>query len=87
MAKGVTKSGFAFEIKDEVMDDMELLDAICEVDSNPLFISPVLKKLLGDEQRKALYDHIRTEDGRVPVTAVSEAIADIFNSSGQQGKN
>lgn len=87
MMKGVTKSGFAFEIQEEVLDDMELLDAICEIEENPLMVSKVLKMLLGNEQRKALYDNLRNEAGRVPASAVSEAIADIFSSCGQQGKN
>lgn len=87
MAKGKTASGFEYSINPDVMDNMELLDAIVEIDANPLALSQVLRMVLGDEQRKALYDHLRTEDGRVPVKAVSEAITDIFNSSGQQGKN
>ena len=85
--KGTTKTGFAYQIHAEALDDMELLDAIAEIDGNPLAISKVLKMLLGEQQRKELYDHLRGEDGRVSVKAVSEAIADIFSSSGQQGKN
>ena len=84
---GITKTGFAYQIHEEALDDMELLDAIAEIDGNPLAISKVLKMLLGEQQRKELYDHLRGEDGRVSVKAVSEAIADIFSSSGQQGKN
>lgn len=85
--KGVTKTGFTFELKPEVLDDMELLDAIAEIDSNPLIISKVLKTILGEQQRSALYEHLRGEDGRVSVKAVSAAVADIFASLGQQGKN
>lgn len=87
MINGKTTSGFEYTINPAVMDNMELLDTIVEIDTNPLALSKVLKMVLGDEQRKALYDHLRTEDGRVPVKAISEAITDIFNSSGQQGKN
>ena len=86
MINGKTTSGFEYTINPAVLDDMELLDTIVEIDTNPLALSKVLKMVLGDEQRKALYDHLRTEDGRVPVMAVSAAISEIFNSS-SQGKN
>ena len=87
MMCGKTKSGFEYSIDSNVMDNMELLDAVAEIDTNPLALSKVLKMVLGEEQRKALYDHLRGEDGRVPVKAVSEEITDIFTSSGKTGKN
>lgn len=86
MIEGKTKSGFAFSIDPAVQDDMELLDAIAEADENPLKITNVLKRLLGEEQKKALYEHLRDEKGHVSIKAVSQEIVDIFNSS-QQGKN
>lgn len=87
MLNGKTKSGFEFSVDPNVLDNMELLDAVAEIDTNPLAVSKVINMVLGAEQRKALYDHLRTEDGRVPVKAVSDAITDIFSSCGQQGKN
>lgn len=87
MICGKTKSGFEYKINPDIMDDMELLDAIAEIDENPINVSTVLKMVLGDQQRKALYDHLRNDEGRVPVKAVAEAIVDIFTSSGKEGKN
>ena len=87
MIQGKTETGFEFTVDPAVMDNMELVDAIAEVDTNPVAVSKVLKMVLDDSQRKALYDHLRTPEGRVPVKAVGEAIADIFRCSGQQGKN
>lgn len=84
---GTTKSGFTFRIDADILDDMELLDTIASIDENPLAISKVLKRVLGKEQHKALYDHLRNEQGRVSVMAVSEAIVDIFSNSGTPGKN
>lgn len=85
--KGVTSSGFEFEIDDAVIDDMELIDAIADsMDDNPLAFSKVCAKLLGSEQRKKLYDHVR-ENGRVPLEKISTEITDIFNSFGDNGKN
>lgn len=87
MIQGKTKTGFEYQIDEKVLDNMELLDAIVEADSNPLAISKVTKMLLGDDQRKKLYDHLRTESGNVPILSVSEAVAEIFRNSGQLGKN
>lgn len=86
MIQGKLKSGFEYRIEESALDNMELLDLIVEVDKNPLAISKVVKMLLGEEQRNNLYDHLRTEKGNVPVMAVSEAVAEIFQSS-NRGKN
>jgi len=86
MIRGKTRSGFAFELEDHVLDSMELLDTIMEADENPAAISKVVKMILPAEQRKKLYDHLRTEKGNVPIMAVAQEVAEIF-SSNQQGKN
>ncbi len=86
MITGKTSSGFAFKIKEEQLDNMELVDAIAEAEENPVAASRVLKLLLGD-QRKELYDTLRTTDGRVPVEATADAIKEIFAAGGKQAKN
>ena len=45
-----------------------------------------LKKLLGKDGKKRLYDHLRTEDGRVPASAVESSIMELFQSI-NAGKN
>ena len=87
MIKGTLSSGFQYEIAEETLDNMELLDAIVDADDNTLGITKVVRLLLGDEQRRKLYDHLRTEKGNVPVAAVSDAVAEIFRGSGQEAKN
>ena len=85
--KGKTSTGFEFTVCQEALDDMEMIDAIAEtIDDNPVAFSTVCTKLLGKEQKKALYNHLR-KDGKVPVSAVSNAIAEIFNAMGETGKN
>ena len=79
--KGTLKSGFEFEVADDVCDNMELLDAVVDADENPLAVSKIVKLLLGEDQRRALYDHLRDESGRVPVLSVSNAVAEIFQLS------
>lgn len=89
MIEGKTKTGFTYQLDDDAMNNMELVDAMAELDDggHPFALSRVCLLLLGKEQRKRLYDHIRTEDGRVPPQAMGEEIADIIRGFGEQGKN
>lgn len=80
--KGKTSTGFEFDIEDERLDDMELVDIMAEIDENPLLMPKLCKMLLGEEQKKRLYDHLRSEDGRVTIEATTNAIQEIFNSPG-----
>ncbi len=73
-----TASGFEFEIEDGVLDNMELLDAIAELEENPLKLTKVVKLLLGEETKERLYDHVRNDKGRVPAEALSKEVAEIF---------
>ena len=71
--------GFEADIDEAVLDDFELFDAIAAVEDGHILRLPfVVDKILGKEQKKALYDYFRGEDGRVPSQQVSEAIADLL---------
>lgn len=76
-----TRSGFEFDIDVAVLDDMELVDALAELEDNPLIFSKVITMILGDD-KKRLYDHIKKtrNSDRVSVTAMSEEIEDILNA-------
>ena len=81
------KSGLVLELDEKVMDNMELVDTLAEAsEEDPLAVSKMIRLILGNEKRK-LYDSLRTEDGRVPVEAVSNALKEIFESFGEKGKN
>lgn len=84
---GKTQSGFEFEIAEATLNNMELVDAIAEAEDNPLALSRVVQLLLGKDGKKKLYDHLRTEEGNVPVDAVSEEITSIMEACGEAGKN
>ena len=88
MKKGKTENGFNYEIDEKVLDDMELIDAMAASQGDdPTQISTVVLKIFGPDQRTKLYDHVRTEDGRVPITEVANIITEIINSIGEDGKN
>ena len=79
MLAGKTRSGFEFAIPDSRLDDMELLEALEDLEENPAAIVAVTRRLLG-EQKKALYDHLRDEDGKVATSKVMQEIKDILET-------
>ena len=88
MVKCVTKSGFICELDENLLNNMELIDVLADDTMDMGFrASKAVKLILGAENRKQLYDHLRAPDGRVPVEAVNAALEDIFESFGQSGKN
>ena len=86
--KNITlESGLELSIDEGIMDDMELLDALCEVnEDNAYAVSKVCEKVFGKEEKKKLYDHLR-KNGRVKTTEVVGAIVEVFGKMGEQGKN
>ena len=83
MIKGKTKSGFSYELDKERLNNYELLEAIEELEENPLVLSRVVNLLLGKEQTNKLKDHLRTENGIVPTEKMSEEITEIFQNQGE----
>lgn len=85
--QGKLSNGFEFNVSKERLDNMELIDALAEVsDDNPLAISKVATLMLGKEQKKALYDHLRTKEGNVPIQQATESLIEIMNFD-KSGKN
>lgn len=87
MTKIKTKSGFTIDVDEDVLDDAELLDMLVELDEENFTVFPtILKKLLGADGKKMLYDHIRNEDGRVPYAALTAEINDIMQGLNSKKK-
>ena len=56
-----TSSGFCCEIDETAINDMELLEDLEELDQgNPMRVPSALRRLLGEQGKRALYDHLRT---------------------------
>lgn len=87
MRRGTTETGFEFEIDEEDWDDMEFIELMAEVETNALAYPKMVERMLGKEQKKRLYDHVRNEKGRVPIEPLKKEIDDIFDSAGQDAKN
>lgn len=73
-----TKTGFEADIDDCCIDDMELFEAVADLQAGDAMAIPVVIRKVGGVHKEALYNHCRLPDGRVPVRAVSEEIAEIF---------
>lgn len=76
-----TSSGFAVALDDKVLDNVELWEELQALeDGSVIAVGKVARMFLGAEGKKALYDHVRTEDGRVPAEALSVELNELFNS-------
>lgn len=80
MIKNKTGSGFAYVIDPEVVKDMEFIELAADSQDNGLLLPKLIEKVLGPEQKKALYDYVRNESGRVIVDDVSREFAEILES-------
>lgn len=85
MIRGQTKSGFEFEIDEEVLDNWEILEVIDELEEKPNVIVRLSKMLLEDNQYKALKKHC-TVNGKVVMTAMVNEVTEILNFN-QETKN
>lgn len=75
-----TKSGFEFEISKARLDNYELVEALGELETNPLKLPSVLNLLLGDQVNK-LKDHLRDKDGLVSTESIMNEVKEIFELS------
>lgn len=78
MKNGTTKSGFKYTLTDRRLNNFELLDVFSEVDENPLLIPKVLTLLLGDKQKRELYEHLRDSEGTVPSELITKELKEML---------
>ena len=86
MIEGKTKSGFEYQIPEENINNYELLEALGEAEANPLYFPKTINLLLGKEQAEKLKNHLRTENGIVPIDKLKDDIMEIFESQ-KEAKN
>lgn len=79
-----TETGFECQLDESTMDDMELFDAICELDAGKMTALPTVVDGVLGEHKKALYDHCRGENGRASVTRVLAEVVDIIKQLGKK---
>ena len=77
--KGTTTSGFEFTINKKNLDNMDLVDALADLgDGANLAIVKVVRLLLGEAQKKKLYDYVRDDSGIVPQEKINTEVTEIF---------
>lgn len=88
MITGTTKSGFAYEIEEEALDDFELLEALVDVQEGRAtgFVN-VAERLLGKKGKRALVAHVKQDGGRASAKRVYAEIMEIFGAIGSKEKN
>ena len=87
MRSGTTSSGFKFKIDEVDLNDMEFIEIMAEAEENPLKYPKMVERMLGKEQKKKLYDHVRTKEGSVPPDAIDKEVEEIFILAGEDAKN
>lgn len=75
-----TPSGFTAEINENALDDMELFEALVDMQNGDATQIPIVVRKICGGAKKALYDHVRLEDGRVPTEAVTTEISAIIEA-------
>ena len=77
--------GFSIELEEDALDARALEDlAKMEKDGTRLF--SLLDRALGEENKAKLYQHLETENGKVPLEALCLALNELLTSF-QAGKN
>ena len=77
MIRGKLSSGFEFHLDENIFDDFELVELYAKVAKNPIWIGDLAERLLGAEQKKALVEYLRKEDGEVHTTDMFGALKEI----------
>ena len=83
--KGITDSGFEFEVEEAALDDWDFVEALAELEEKPQNIVKAAKILLGKDQVNRLREHNRKGE-RVSLTGMSNDIMSIMNNI-KKGKN
>lgn len=76
-----TSSGFSCDVEENAFDDMEVVDLLAEVSNdNFLAYASLIKRILSPKDKQRLYDHVRCEDGRVPIEQCGKEFGEIMEA-------
>lgn len=88
MIKGVTTSGFEFEVDENKLKDMRMLRLIakCEKGNGSAFLE-ALPKFLGEDQEERLYEHLEKLNGTATPEDTGREFGEIVKAAGESLKN
>lgn len=82
MIRGETKSGFEFEVNEEVLDDWEIIEKFDEIQKGDIFkIIDVIKMILGNDGYIKLKNHVKEKTGKLKTEDMQNEILDILHSN------
>lgn len=87
MRRGKTESGFEFEIDEKKLNDMRFMELLRKAQADSLVFPEVLERMLGEDQKEKLYEHLEDENGYVPIDATVDIITEIMTLAGEDTKN
>ena len=77
---GVTKSGFAYSIPVNNLNNYELVEVLGEMEEITLVLPKVLKLLLGKKLTEELKNYLREDDGTISTEKITKELQDIFEA-------
>ena len=78
------KDGFEVQLSEDTRNSWEFLELLSDIDEGEYgLIVKAARLLLGKEGVKALKEHIRTEDGKVPADTMVNAISELMESANE----
>lgn len=80
MIEGITESGFKYSVNEALADDFEFLEVLGDFTENPLTASKLADMMIGKEQKAALKEHLRGEDGRVKTSDMFRELTEIISA-------
>lgn len=83
--KGITSSGFKYEVNDNIKKDWRFVKAVAMADSDDESdkikgYTDIVTLLLGKKGEKALEEHLMTEEGIVPLAAMNQEVIEMIRA-------
>lgn len=77
----ILTNGFEVTVDENGLDDWEILEILCDLDEGKFGKMPkVFTALLGEEQFAALKKYLKEKDGKVRISAMQDALGEIFST-------
>ncbi len=83
MIEGKTQSGFAFEIDEDKLDDMDVLEYFGSVDDDMSKLPKLIEILLGKDQKDRLREFVIKKVGKNKISTTYQMVMEILEEAGR----
>lgn len=87
MVKGVTTSGFEYEVDETKLKNMRMLKLFQKMQNDGSAFLDAITAVLGEEQEEGLYIHLEKTEGSANVENTAREFGEILRNSGDALKN